>query len=54
MLCSIHIFSEVQDGHFVNNDTSACLVQNEALKAFIRILSAFRYPSTPVQLEYPN
>ncbi|KAI0917518.1 hypothetical protein AcW1_007303 [Taiwanofungus camphoratus] len=39
MLCSIHIFSEVQDGHFVNNDTSACLVQNEALKAFIRILS---------------
>lgn len=37
-LCSIHVFREVGPDVFANNDISACLVDNEPLRAYIMLL----------------
>lgn len=37
-LCSIHIFKELKDNIFANNNVSAALIHNEPLRAYIVML----------------
>jgi hypothetical protein len=37
-LCSIHVFDEVAPDVYTNNQTSAALVNNEPLRAYILLL----------------
>lgn len=37
-LCSIHIFNEIEEDVFANNDISRALVGNEPLRAYIMLL----------------
>lgn len=41
-LCSVSVFKEVRLGYFTNNNTSACLVGNENLRAWIVAMCVHR------------
>ncbi|RYP22781.1 hypothetical protein DL765_001490 [Monosporascus sp. GIB2] len=45
-LCSIHIFAEVAEDVFANNDISASLVDNEPLRAYILLFALDLYSSS--------
>ncbi|KAI0789377.1 S-adenosyl-L-methionine-dependent methyltransferase [Abortiporus biennis] len=45
-LCTVHVFREVSDGYFANNDTSATLVNDEPFRAFLLLNSQEVYEAS--------
>ncbi|EPS43342.1 hypothetical protein H072_2599 [Dactylellina haptotyla CBS 200.50] len=45
-LCSTHIFREISDDVFANNDISASLVNNEPLRAYILLCAQYTYTAS--------